>query len=88
MTRTILILALVPFLAGCDLMRILEGKPSDAQIEYERREQAGEPQIENPWIEPVKLVADVPAQAPEPEPCREIFRQTVCRDGVEYPFEW
>lgn len=82
MTRTILILALVPFLGGCDFLRIMEGKPSDAQVEHERREALGLEPAENVWDTPLQF-ADIPGPSCVPE-----FRVWDCVGNTRVPFEW
>lgn len=83
MTRTILILALVPFLGGCGL-DALEGKKSPEQVEHERREALDLEPAENVWDTPLQF-----ADIPEPEPtCVEIWRSVSCVDGKEHEWVW
>lgn len=73
-------------LAGCPQADILAGNPSPAQVEAERRVEAGLAPVFNPWVETVEQVAEPETVEPEtvepePPPCVEVFRVTRCIDG-------
>lgn len=82
MIRTAIILALCIPLAGCDFENILTGKKTEMQKLYEAREEQGLPPPVNVWAEPAPLVAAAP------EPCRSVFRETMCVGGQLLPFQW
>lgn len=78
--RPLLILAVAPLLAACDLNPLM-GKPSDAQLAHERRVSAGLGAAPNPWHEPE---ADEAPQAPACEDGE--FRVFNCIGGVKYNY--
>lgn len=89
-------LAAIPFiaviLAACPQLDALEGKPSPAKAEVERRAALTLPEPVNladavapePVIQPVSFVQSV--QEVEPEPCNPVFRISYCEDGKEVMF--
>lgn len=72
MTRTLLILAAVPFLAGCPQADILEGKPSAFQQHTERMA------LSSPVVASVSAPIPEPVTEPVEEPCQPIFRVKTC----------
>ena len=77
MTR-IAILALLPFLAGCDFLDVLEGKPSPHKAEMERRAAFAMPVVEVAVAEPAAVTLTA---AVAPECFGDVFRVSRCVDG-------
>lgn len=86
------ILLFIPFLAGCPALDAMEGKPSPAKAEVERRAALTLPEPVNladavapvAVIQPVLFVQSV--QEVETQPCNPVFRISYCENGKEVMF--
>lgn len=86
MIRIILTIMLATSVSACDFLRIMEGKPSEAQVQHEAAAEAGLPPPINVWNDPAPLFSE---PEPQPECTDHVFRIFRCVGGkkVDWYYE-
>lgn len=80
MIRIILTIMLATSISACDFLRIMEGRPSEAQIQHEAATEAGLPPPVNVWSDPAPLFSE-PVKT-----CVVTFRVNRCDGNTEVPW--